>query len=127
MLEQILKTLVNEKKKQGLINDVIKNFLKETLQFYALDFICNSVYGQDLIFTGGSALRIFYGLNRLSEDLDFNLGQGKKIDKEQLVEDILTYFKKRLSFPKIEATISGKEKKIYLKFPILYDLGLAGK
>jgi predicted nucleotidyltransferase component of viral defense system len=101
--------------------------LKETLQFYALDFICNSVYGQDLIFTGGSALRIFYGLNRLSEDLDFNLGRGKKIDKEQLVEDILTYFKKRLSFPKIEATISGKEKKIYLKFPILYDLGLAGK
>ena len=127
MLDQILKNLVAEKKKQGLANDVIGNLLKEALQFYALDFIYNSVYGQNLIFTGGSALRICYGLNRLSEDLDFDLEQGEKIDKERLVKDALDYFKKRLDFPKIEATISGKEKKIYLKFSILYDLGLARK
>jgi predicted nucleotidyltransferase component of viral defense system len=115
MLEQILKTLIDEKKRQGLTNDVIRNILKEILQFYSLDFIYNSVYGKDLIFTGGSALRICYGLNRLSEDLDFDLEEDKKIDKELLVNDIINYFKKRLSFQKIEATISGKEKKIYLK------------
>jgi len=125
MLEQILKTLSDDKKRQGLTSDVIKNILKEILQLYSLDFIYNSVYGKDLIFTGGSALRICYGLNRLSEDLDFDLEEDKKIDKEFLVNDIINYFKKRLSFQKIEATISGKEKKIYLKFPILYDLELA--
>jgi predicted nucleotidyltransferase component of viral defense system len=115
MLEQILKTLIDEKKRQGLTNDFIRNILKEILQFYSLDFIYNSVYGKSLIFTGGSALRICYGLSRLSEDLDFDLEDDKKIDKELLVNDIINYFKKRLSFQKIEAIISGKEKKNLFK------------
>lgn len=125
MIEQILKDLVFEKKKQGLANDVIRNLLKESLQFYVLDYIYNSTLGQSLIFTGGSALRICYGLNRLSEDLDFDLDKNKNIDKEKIVSDILDYFKKRQYFSKIEASISGQEEKIYLKFPILYDLGVA--
>ena len=127
MLEQTLKNLVKEKEKEGIARDIIRNLLKETLQFYILDFIYNSSYGQNLIFCDGSALRICYDLNRLSEDLDFDLVKGKKVNKEQLVKDILDYFKKRWNFQKIEATISGKEKKIYLKFPILYDLALAKK
>ena len=126
-MEEILKNLVEEKKRQGLSNDIIRNSLKEVLQFYVLDFIFNSSYGKDLAFTGGSALRIGYNLNRLSEDLDLDLEWGKKIDKEKLTEDILDYFRKSRRFPKIEASIRGKQKKIYLKFPILYALGAAKK
>ena len=127
MLEQILKNLIKEKKKEGIAKDIIRNLLKETLQFYVLDFIYNSAYGRNLIFCGGSTLRICYDLNRLSEDLDFDLMKEEKINKEQLVKDILSYFKKRWNFQKIEAAISGKEKKIYLKFSVLYDLGLTKK
>jgi len=127
MLEQILKNLVKEKEKKGIAKDITRNLLKETLQFYVLDFIYNSAYGKNLIFCGGSALRICYNLNRLSEDLDFDLIKEDETNKEQLVKDILDYFKKRWNFQKIEATISGQKKKIYLKFPILYDLGLTKK
>jgi len=69
-LKEMLKDIVNEKRKSGITNDVLRNILKETLQYYVLDFLYNSSYGENLIFTGGSALRICYGLNRLSEDLD---------------------------------------------------------
>lgn len=127
MVEQILKNLVDEKKREGLGNDVIRNLLKGILQFYVLDFIYNSFYSKNLIFTGGSALRVCFGLNRLSEDIDLDLDWEKEINKEKLTKEIVDYFKKRLSFPKIEATISGREKKIYLRFPILYDLGVAQK
>lgn len=129
MIKEILKNLVEEKKRQGQSNDIIRNLLKESLQFYVLDFIFNSSYGKNLILTGGGALRIGYGLNRLSEDLDLDLEWKKEINKEKLSKEILEYFKKNQKFSEVEATISirGKQKKIYLKFPILYALGIAGK
>ena len=122
MLQQVLKSLVDQKKREGLSNNVIHNLLKEALQFYVLDFIYNSAYGRDLFFTGGSALRICHDLNRLSEDLDFDAKQGQRINQEKIAADLIDHFKKRLSFPNIEATISGRKKKIYLKFPIFHDL-----
>ena len=36
-----------------------------------LDEIC-SVFSNELVFKGGTALKYFYGLNRFSEDLDFS-------------------------------------------------------
>lgn len=126
-METILNNIVLEKKRQGLDNALIRNILKEAIQGYVLDFIYNSAYGKDLIFCGGSCLRFCFELNRLSEDLDFDLEWQKEIDKEKFTSDILSYFQKTLNFPKIEATISGQKEKIYLKFPILYELGLAKK
>ncbi len=127
MLEQMLQNLVAEKKRLGLANDVIRNLLKEALQFYVLDFIYNSPYGRNVIFTGGSTLRICFELNRLSEDIDLDLEWDAKIDTSKLAKDILLYFNQKLDFPKIKFAIKGKTKKIYLKFPILYDLGIANK
>ncbi|MFH1656936.1 MAG: nucleotidyl transferase AbiEii/AbiGii toxin family protein, partial [bacterium] len=125
MIETTLNNIVLEKKRQGLDNALIKNILKEAIQCYVLDFIYNSPYGKNLIFCGGSCLRFCFELNRLSEDLDFDIEWQKEIDKEEFAGDILSYFQKTLNFSKIEAKISGREKKIYLKFPILYELGLA--
>lgn len=127
MIEQILKNLVEEKQRMGLDKAVISNLLKEILQFYLLDFIYNSSYGQNLIFTGGSALRVCFGMNRLSEDLDFDLEWQKEIDKKKLAQEVLVYFREKFGFSKIEAKIAGRQKKIYLKFPILYDLGISQK
>lgn len=125
MIEEILNNIVLEKKKEGLDNALIRNILKEAIQCYILDFVYNSSYGKNLIFCGGSCLRFCFGLNRLSEDLDFDLEWQKEINKEKFTSDILNYFKKNLNFTKIETKISGVEEKIYLKFPILYELGAA--
>lgn len=50
-----------------------KNALKELLQELTLFALSKSDFYQKAAFYGGTALRIFYGLDRFSEDLDFSL------------------------------------------------------
>ncbi|MDO9399244.1 MAG: nucleotidyl transferase AbiEii/AbiGii toxin family protein [bacterium] len=123
MLIQNLEKKVQEYKNRNLTNEVIKNYLKEYIQLFVLEFLYNQKKYQDLIFTGGSCLRLCYGLNRLSEDLD--LDSFKKIDKQKLAEEIKEYFKKKLQYQDLEISIKGIGKKIYLKFPILKLLKLS--
>ncbi|MBU4486485.1 MAG: nucleotidyl transferase AbiEii/AbiGii toxin family protein [Candidatus Delongbacteria bacterium] len=61
-------------KKYNCVNtDDYKNGLKEIIQEIALLGLYRSDFFNTAAFYGGSALRIFYGLNRFSEDLDFSL------------------------------------------------------
>lgn len=50
-----------------------KNALKEVIQEVALCGLSRAGFFKDAAFYGGTALRIFYGLDRFSEDLDFSL------------------------------------------------------
>ena len=50
-----------------------KNALKEIIQEIALLGLYKSGFFRKSAFYGGSALRIFYGLERFSEDIDFSL------------------------------------------------------
>ena len=50
-----------------------KDRLKETLQSIALYGLKNSGFLDSAAFYGGTALRMFHGLDRFSEDLDFSL------------------------------------------------------
>lgn len=127
MLINNLKIIVEQAKRNNQSIGVIRNLLKEVLQYYVLGYIYSSFYSKKLIFTGGSCLRVCYNLNRLSEDLDFDLSASLEINKKQLTRDLLQYFKSDLQYQDIEANIAGQGKKIYLKFPILDQLGLAEK
>ena len=62
------------------------NALKEIVQEIALSALARSDFFEHAAFYGGTALRIFYGLDRFSEDLDFSL-----IKKEEF--DLSKYFK----------------------------------
>jgi predicted nucleotidyltransferase component of viral defense system len=125
MIIQELKTIVANKLEDDVPKEVIRNLLKQHLQYYFLNFLYNSEYGRHLIFIGGSALRVCYGLNRLSEDIDMDTEQGKDINKKDLAEDILKYFKQKFLVDNLEYSISGQYEKIYFKFPILKELGIA--
>ena len=50
-----------------------KNIIKEIVQEIMLSGLSRAGFFKDATFYGGTALRIFYGLNRFSEDLDFSL------------------------------------------------------
>lgn len=50
-----------------------KQALREIMQQIALAGLYRSGFFEKAAFYGGTALRIFYGLNRFSEDLDFSL------------------------------------------------------
>lgn len=53
------------------------NLLREYLQNIILKIISDLGYKNNITFTGGTALRIIYKINRFSEDLDFSLTQKK--------------------------------------------------
>lgn len=50
-----------------------KNALKEVIQEIVLCGLSRARFFSDVAFYGGTALRIFHGLDRFSEDLDFSL------------------------------------------------------
>lgn len=125
MLLKLLEDFVNQKRAAGWPDFVIKNALKEYLQFPVLAFIYSHVDYRNFIFTGGSALRIVYNLPRLSEDLDFNLTMAdyKKLDLSLLGQELQQYFRDKFLLSLEFKAQEGL--RLYLKFPILKQLGLA--
>jgi len=126
MLEKVLEQIIIEKKKKGVNRPVILNSLKEYLQYLILNLLYNHPSYKKLVFKGGSCLRICYHLPRLSEDLDFDYDQ--KVFKK-LLPDLDTFLTKEIKskwFSGLETKIQSS-KRLYLKFPFLYDLKIAQK
>ncbi len=123
-MEAIKPVLINIVQDSPSRNNLFKrNLLKEYLQIVVLDFIySHQVYSQ-LLFYGGSALAHCFDLQRLSEDLDF-IDESKKIKVAELAKDLENYFTTRTDLP-VKATI--QKFRIYLKFPILRELGISGR
>lgn len=127
MILDVLKDIVVEKKREGVDKVVIMNFLKEYLQYPVLDFIYNGQEYNNFIFMGGSCLRICFNGLRLSEDLDFDLPTEawEKFDINIFAEKIANVFRTNYLLP-VEIKIQSNYR-VYLKFPILKELGLASE
>lgn len=100
--------------------------LKEALQAYTLDFVYNHPDYRRLNFYGGTCLHLLHGLNRLSEDLDFDHGDAPHL--ERLGEDIQSHFQKLHQEIEITAKTqkgAGGIQRVTLRFPVLYTLGLS--
>ena len=100
--------------------------LKEALQSYVLDFVYNHSAYRRLNFYGGTCLHVVFGLNRLSEDLDFD--NSSKIDLAALPDDLQTLFHQTFGYR--EATVKSQRGeqgilRVTLKFPVLQDLGVS--
>lgn len=100
-----------------------RNILKEYLQVLVLDFVYSHPVYSQLLFYGGSCLSHCHGLPRLSEDLDF-VDLGKKVKITELAKDMEKYFKKNTD---LEVVATVQKFRVYLKFPLLHELGLAMK
>ena len=127
MLETALKQIIGEKRRQGVVNTVILNFLREYIQYLVLNFLYNQKIYKKLVFKGGSCLRICFGLPRLSEDLDFDY--SKQQINIFLLKEMEKYLQEEIKskyFPLLE-TKKQSTKRLYLKFPLLHNLGLAQK
>ncbi len=101
----------------------IRNLLKNYLQVLVLDFVYSDRKYSQLIFYGGSSLAHCYNMPRLSEDLDF-VDLKKEIVISKLAKDLEMYFKKNTD---LAVKVVTQKFRIYLKFPLLRELGLAGK
>lgn len=127
MIEQILKAIVQEKKLQGNSKSLIKNYLKEYIQYLVLSLLYNQKKMKNLVFKGGSCLRICYELPRLSEDLDFDYDEN--IIGKNILGELDEYLKKEIKnkyYSELETKIQSTIR-LYLKFPFLKNLDLANE
>lgn len=119
-----LAQVAHEAKHQGISSEAIRTKLKETLQFYVLDFIYNSPKYQHLVFYGGTCLRICFRLNRMSEEIDFET--TTPFDKKQFAHDVSQHFQQKIQYRNMCAVTPGASlQRIELKFPLLHTLGLS--
>ena len=70
-MQQVLPQMLSKYQIRDI--DDKKNAIKEIVQEVVLCGLSRGGFFKDAAFYGGTALRIFYGLDRFSEDLDFSL------------------------------------------------------
>ena len=72
-----MNTVIEEMLKSYQVDNIYdrKNAMKEIMQEIVLCGLSRAGFFKAAAFYGGTALRIFYGLDRFSEDLDFSLEQ----------------------------------------------------
>ncbi len=106
-----------------------KQLLKEYLQLMILDYLSSTIYTQKMTFIGGTNLRLVKGIDRFSEDLDFDC---KDLSKEEFIEmtNGVIRFLERYGLrveekDKENPRLSAFRRNIH--FPeLLFDLGLSG-
>ncbi len=86
-----------------------ENALKEIIQEMALLALWRAKFFEHAAFYGGSALRILYGLQRFSEDLDFSLLQA---DQDFKLAAYLKAIAEELSSFGFEVSVEMKSKKV---------------
>ncbi|MCX5713200.1 MAG: nucleotidyl transferase AbiEii/AbiGii toxin family protein [Candidatus Omnitrophica bacterium] len=103
------------------------NRVREYLQSYFLNIIYKNKFYQNLVFTGGTALRFIYKIRRFSEDVDFSLSsEAKNYNFTDMVENILQEFKLAGYDLDIKYDDSRTVHSALLKFSgILFETGLS--
>jgi predicted nucleotidyltransferase component of viral defense system len=101
---------------------------KEYIQLLILDYLSTTVYLKKITFIGGTNLRLIKGIDRFSEDLDFDCQQLSQTEFNQMTDDILQFLKgsgfKVEARDKINKKLHAFRRNIY--FPeLLFNLDLS--
>jgi len=120
MIEERLSAIIAANPDLGPL--VLRTKLKEALQEYILEFVYNHPTYRAFLFTGGTCLRLLYGLPRLSEDLDFDV-EGT-VDVQAFADDVQAYVQRSLHYSNMGTKVTGNRMSVFLKFPVLKQLGL---
>lgn len=106
-----------------------KNILKEYLELLVLEYLSTTPYAPKLSFIGGTNLRLIHGINRFSEDLDFDIRNLSEAEFIKMTDGI-TNFLRSYGFPvevrdRINPRLTAYRRSLH--FPgLLYSLGLTG-
>jgi predicted nucleotidyltransferase component of viral defense system len=68
-----------------------KSMMKEYIQLSILDYLSTTQYIRKLIFIGGSNLRLVMGIDRFSEDLDFDCKEMNAEEFMQMSNDVMSF------------------------------------
>ncbi len=68
-----------------------KHLLKEYIELMAMEWISQSAWSDKLTFIGGTNLRLIHGIDRFSEDLDFDCKDISKEDFIRMTDGLMHY------------------------------------
>ena len=113
-----------------------KHVLKEYVELLALEHLMQSPFAPKLVFIGGTNLRLVYGIDRFSEDLDFDCKgltseefismtdslveylrlQGLKVELRDKENPKLTAYRRNIYFPELlfEMNLTGHREERFL-------------
>ena len=106
-----------------------KYMLKEYVQLLILDFLSSSAYVRKIAFIGGTHLRLVKGIDRFSEDLDFDCKDFSESEFLKMTDNVLVFLQ-RSGF-RVETRDKQNEKlkafRRNIYFPeLLFEMGLSG-
>lgn len=82
-----------------------KHMIKEYVELLALEWISRSIYAEKLIFIGGTNLRLIQGIDRFSEDLDFDCKGLSETEFVSMTDGLIRY----LQLQGLEAIAKDRE------------------
>lgn len=106
-----------------------KHMLKEYLQLMILDYLTTTRYIRKLAFIGGTYLRLKFGIDRFSEDLDFDCKDLPREEFMKLTDDVLLFLQRSGFNTEIRKDENPKLKAFRRNFyfpELLFSLGLSG-
>ena len=106
-----------------------KLILKEYIQLMVLDYLATSLYIEKLAFIGGTNLRLIKGIDRFSEDLDFDCKQLTEQEFTMMTDSVISFLQRSglnvEARDKANTKLTAFRRNIY--FPeFLFELGLTG-
>ncbi len=119
--------LIRQQLTKNMSDEEKLNRCRELIQLLCLKIFDEHKFYDNLAFTGGTALRLVFGVRRFSEDLDFSLVKKGDYSFSRLNEELLKSLAlsglKAESKPKSERTVNSA----MLRFPgVLKEIGLSG-
>lgn len=127
MKEYLIKIIDNKNSREKN-----KNLVREYLQKYILYILYRKKIYKELVFTGGTCLRLLYGLKRFSEDLDFSLSLESKENRinEYDFKNIISIVGRELEDTNydvdIKYSIKNNVQNVFFRFKeILFFYGLS--
>ncbi len=107
----------------------LKYLLKEYIQLLTLDFLATTRYARKVTFIGGTNLRLVKGIDRFSEDLDFDCKDLSEDDFLAMSEDTLAFLRRnglRVEARDRESSHLTAFRRSFCFPELLFELGLSG-
>lgn len=106
-----------------------KYIVKEYLQLLILDYLSNTAFVKKIIFIGGTNLRLVKGIDRFSEDLDFDCKYLTEQEFHTMTDGVVQFLRRNgldvETRDRVNEKLSAFRRSIY--FPeLLFNLGLTG-
>ncbi len=104
-MDSVIKSMLEKYNIRNTVDEI--NAMKEIIQEIVICGLSRSGFFNQAAFYGGTALRMFYGLNRFSEDLDFALLEP---NKEFDLSQFFPFIEKEVMAYGLNLKITTKEK-----------------